>query len=112
MKIADLHPEFIRVTETGFRRVPTLGEAQGIMFSCPKCWAANGGPVGTHMVICWSRGVPDDVRPSPGRWKIEGTGWHDVTLNADPPGSARSVALEGGCAWHGFVTNGEARPDG
>lgn len=91
-------------------RVETLAEAQGIEFLCPACFAANGGPRGTHMVICWSRsrGVPDDVKPGPGRWLMAGTGIHDLTLNADPPGTARSVKLEGGCGWHGYVTNGDA----
>ena len=27
-------------------------KALGIL--CPKCFAENGGPVGTHSVICWS----------------------------------------------------------
>jgi hypothetical protein len=36
-----------------------------------------------------------------------GTGFDDLTLNADPPGTARSVLLTSGCGWHGFVNNGE-----
>lgn len=91
-------------------RVETIAEAQGVRFLCPKCFAANGGSVGTHGVLCWSRsrGVPDDARPGPGRWKLDGTSFEDLTLNADPPSWARSVALAGGCAWHGHVTNGDA----
>ncbi len=87
-----------------------LAEASGVKFLCPKCFAANNGPVGTHAVICWSRsrGVPDDATPGPGRWRLDGTGLHDLTLNADLPSGARSVLLIGGCGWHGFVTNGEA----
>jgi hypothetical protein len=88
--------------------VDTITEAQGLIFLCPKCFAANKGPVGTHAVICWSRsrGVPDEAKPS-GRWTLDGTGMNDLTLNGDPPGSARSVLLKGGCAWHGHITNGE-----
>jgi hypothetical protein len=115
MRLTDLDPQFIRheVREDGRTYhlfVDTIDEAQGIRFLCPKCFAENGGAVGTHGVICWSRsrGVPDDANPKPGRWTMEGTGYGDLTLNGDPPGAARSVLLLGGCAWHGFVTNGEA----
>ena len=90
--------------------VPTFGAAQGVIFLCPKCFATNNGPIGTHKVICWSRsrGVPDSASPGPGRWVMAGTGLHDLTLNADPPSTGRSIALRGGCEWHGFITNGEA----
>lgn len=89
--------------------VDSIDEADGVEFLCPKCFVANKGPVGTHAVICWSRsrGVPDHISPKPGRWKLVGTGLHDLTLNADPPSTARSVLLNGGCGWHGFVTNGD-----
>lgn len=89
--------------------VDKIEEAQGIEFLCPKCFAANGGRVGTHAVVCWSssRGVPDKVAPGPGRWALRGAGYHDLTLDAEP-GKSRSVLLLGGCAWHGFITNGEA----
>lgn len=110
-----LRPMFLRGSWHHFH-VDTIAEAQGIWFLCPKCFDKNGGRQGTHGVICWSRsrGVPDSAVPGPGRWKIEGTGYDDLTVNADPPSTARSVALkgncwpgEGGAGWHGFVTNGE-----
>lgn len=86
----------------------SLKDAMGVEFLCPVCSIANKGAVGTHAVICWSRsrGVPDAARPGPGRWKMDGTDFGDLTLNADPPGTARSVKLEGGCGWHGHVTSG------
>ena len=89
--------------------VQSIDQAQGVSFLCPKCFIANGSRVGTHAVICWSRsrGVPDDASPGPGRWKLDGTGLHDLTLNGET-GGARSVQLNGGCKWHGFITNGEA----
>lgn len=114
MRLVDLDPEFLVFERDGerkfFRTVDTIAQAQGIKFLCPKCFAQNGGPAGTHSVICWSRsrGTPDDVEPLPGRWTFEGSGFADLTLNGDPPGGARSVALGGGCDWHGFITNGEA----
>ena len=131
MKLTDLEAEFLRwekrfegvpyIKPAGgefgdpFERVvhvsvPTLAEAQGVQFLCPKCYAENGGARGVHLVVCWSRsrGVPDEATPGPGRWTLVGTGLHDLTLNGDPPGAARSVLLTSGCGWHGFVTNGEA----
>lgn len=132
MRLTELHPQFIRYemhVESWTRRkadgsteqvtgprvyipyVNSIAEAQGIMFLCPKCFAQNGGPVGTHMVICWSRsrGVPNSAEPGPGRWKLEGIGYSDLTLSADPPNTAHSVLLTTGCRWHGFITDGEVR---
>lgn len=88
--------------------VESIDQAMGVSFLCPLCFEANGGSRGTHAVICWSRsrGAPEEATPGPGRWKMEGTGFADLTLNADPPSSARSVQLLGGCNWHGFVTAG------
>ena len=89
--------------------VDSIEMAQGVEFLCPKCFAANGGPVGTHAVVCWSssRGVPDKATPGPGRWRLVGTSFADLSL-MEEPGKSRSVLLEGGCTWHGFVTNGDA----
>lgn len=113
MKLTELEPQFLRWEKRadGAYLVPVdrIEQAQGIRFLCPKCVAANGGKVGTHAVVCWSRsrGVPEEARPGPGRWALKGTGYRDLTLDADPPAQARSVQLLGGCGWHGFVTNGE-----
>ena len=89
------------------RRVETIEEAQGVQFLCPLCFIAKGGRVGCHRVMCWSRsrGVPDDANPGPGRWKLVGTGFEDLSL-MEEEGQSRSVLLIGGCAWHGFVTHG------
>jgi hypothetical protein len=99
----------IRKTDKLYKLTKKLKEADGVEFLCPKCFQANSGPVGTHMVICWFVGkVPDDVNPKPGRWVPEGTGLDDLTLNA-LPGKGRSVLLTGeGCGWHGYVTDGVA----
>lgn len=110
----DLKGEFLRVIGDGhFQRVDTIGEAHGVKFLCPKCFAANNGPVGTHAVICWSRSAraPDDQHPLPGRWTLHGNGLHDLTLHGDPLGGARSVLLTAGCGWHGFVDAGFANGD-
>jgi hypothetical protein len=91
-----------------WRVVTTLDEAQGVQFLCPLCYTRNAGPVGTHSIICWSRsrGVPDDQDPLPGRWTLSGSGVHDLHLDGDPVGGARSIQLTGGCAWHGFINHG------
>jgi hypothetical protein len=89
-----------------FRQVEEMRGAHGVWFLCPKCFAENGGPEGTHAVICWFRGlVPDDLDPKPGRWNPSGTGLDDLTFV--PPGAV-SVQLLSGCGWHGFVKNGQA----
>lgn len=101
-----LNAEFLEVTTQGWRQVDTLAEADGIMFLCPKCFAANGGPIGTHSVICWFLNrVPDDLPPMPGRWIPGGTGLHDLTFTGP---SAASILLTGGCNWHGFIRDGDA----
>jgi len=105
----DLKAVFLRYEGNVLPFVERIEEAQGVRFLCPKCYAANGGPRGTHGVICWSssRGVPDDAKPGPGRWKLVGTGINDLTLDCEP-GKSRSVLLTSGCGWHGFVTDGVA----
>lgn len=112
LRLADLEAFFVRHERRDGSeyqvRVETIGEAQGVRFLCPKCFKAKGGPIETHSVVCWSssRGIADDVKPGPGRWTLEGTSLADLTLGCEP-GKSRSVALIGGCAWHGFVTQGE-----
>lgn len=114
MKLTNLEAEFLRYFRDGLGHtylphVDRIEEAQGIWFLCPKCFEANHGRAGTHGVICWSRsrGVPDYAEPRPGRWRLDGTGLEDLTLNAEEPNGARSVQLQGGCRWHGFVNAGD-----
>jgi hypothetical protein len=112
MRLLDLEPQFYRhAYQTNpdgkqqelLHKVDTVAEAQGVMFACPKCFAANGGLVGTHYVLCWfrDRGVPDEMKPNPGRWAVSGSGYHDLTLSP-------SILLHSDCGWHGWVTNGQA----
>lgn len=123
MRLTDLEPQFIR---REIRREPKLvddgaggikevvgdveyhvyvdsiTEAEGIMFRCPKCFAAKG-PIGTHYVLCWRPRVPPDVDPKPGRWEFEGTGVDDLTLTA----GSSSILLTGpGCQAHFFIRSG------
>lgn len=110
MRLLELEPSFVRHNpgppET-WSHVDTLAEAHGIYFMCPKCFADNGGPIGTHIVVCWFVGkVPDDVSPKPGRWVPSG-GYDDLSFVG--PSSA-SVALSGGCNAHFFVMGGAIIP--
>jgi len=88
--------------------VDQIADADGVWFLCPKCYAANGGPMGTHAVLCWFVGrVPDDAEPKPGRWTPSGTGLGDLTF-VPSEGRTPSVALLAGCSWHGHVKHGDA----
>lgn len=77
--------------------------AFGVMFLCPKCFADNGGEVGTHSVIVpfADRGVPTGFMPTMPRWSA--TGETLETLTTKP-----SIAIQGGCGWHGWITDGDA----
>lgn len=107
MRLIELNPRFVVYRREGrttyHDHVETISEADGILFLCPRCFLKNGGPVGTHSVICWSPKVPASARPGPGRWNLTGTGFDDLSLVA----GSSSVLLTSGCRWHGFVTNGE-----
>jgi hypothetical protein len=108
MKLTDLDACFIKLTdERGSHRTDaSFDDCDGISFLCPKCYAANNGPVGTHTVICWKPHVPQTISPKQGRWNFRGTGMHDLTLFA----GSSSILLTGGCAWHGFVGFGGVPP--
>jgi hypothetical protein len=84
--------------------VDSLTEADGLFYLCPKCFAANGGPIGTHSVLNWFVGhVADDVDPKPGRWVPSGSGIDIITFIGP---AAASVLLTSGCKAHYFVRNG------
>jgi hypothetical protein len=104
VKLTNLEAEFLkRMDDQKSRRVESIDEADGVMFLCPVCFQANGGPVGTHAVICWRPRVPSHIDPKPGRWEFEGTGLHDLTLVA----GSSSILLTAGCRAHFFIRNGE-----
>lgn len=95
MRLADLEADLIAHTPTGFRRVSSLQEAQGVTFVCP---CGEG-----HSVLAWfrDRGVPAAAEPGPGRWVVDPSSRDLETLTLTP-----SIALP---CWHGFVTRGEAQ---
>ena len=107
MKLTELEPEFCKLTSEGngdsWRTDVGFADCDGVMFLCPKCWTANKGPIGTHVVICWKPHVPQTVSPGPGRWSHTGTGFSDLSLVA----GSSSVHLQGGCGAHVHVRGGE-----
>ena len=110
MRLTELEPEFLRYYEDHghvyHKHVSLISEANGLWFLCPKCFKTNGSRVGTHGLICWDPSVPQSARPGPGRWRMVGTSFEDLTLRSS---SSHSVLLTDGCEWHGFVENGEVR---
>lgn len=91
---------------------PPLSAAQGLLFLCPLCFARNGGAAGTHSILIpfKDRCVPPGFEPTLPRWAASGSGIDDLTispsidLSSDGAGHPRHE----GCAWHGFVRNGDA----
>ena len=76
--------------------VNSLMVAEGIRFTCPKCQ--------DHRIICWQPSVPEQFPPGPGRWRMHGSGYHDLTFHGYYAGD--SVHLRSGCRAHFFVRNG------
>lgn len=112
MKLTELEPSLYRYeTRNSVEQwkvpVKSLSDAQCIMFLCPKCFVDNNGKVGTHQVEVTFEGrgaTPEqgshNKAGKPTRWNVSGNGFNDLTL-------APSILNEGGCAWHGFITNGQ-----
>jgi len=116
--LRDLEAKFIVVAGDSWREIDLdaiaggLYDRHGIYFLCPKCFAFNNGPIGTHRCLCWFVGcVPDDRDPKPGRWTPSGMGIDDLTFVPGNPPRNVSVRLTNGCAWHGVVTGGAIESD-
>lgn len=107
LKLTELDPQFLKhvLDDDGyyFLMVDALSEADGISFLCPKCYLANKGRIGTHSIICWDPSVPENLNPKPGRWKMVGTSFQDLSLVA----GSSSILLTDGCRWHGFIREGQ-----
>ena len=104
LQLTDLDARFLKVDdETHYHTVDNIGDADGVLFLCPKCFRENSGSVGTHSVLCWSPKVPQSIPPAPGRWNMVGTGLGDLSLVA----GSSSVLLTSGCQAHFYVRNGE-----
>lgn len=102
MRLSELEPEFIKILDEKSHMPSSLTEADGLFFLCPKCFAENKGPVGTHAIICWRPRVSQDRDPKPGRWEFVGTGIDDLKLVA----GSSSILLTSGCMAHFFIRDG------
>lgn len=105
MRLTELEPHWMTEVHPGGHQEDRAGsqvDAQGIRLLCPKCFAENSGKRGTHSIIVpfANRGVPDDAYPGMARWAASGSTFDDLTTTP-------SILLLNGCAWHGFITNGE-----
>jgi hypothetical protein len=116
MRLVELEPTFLKFdrerNDGSAQRVDSIAEADGIMFVCPQCLKDNRMErPGVHSVICWTPSVPAGIAPGPGRWNLNGTGLHDLTLTAGSSSILlpRSKNLDGTeyCGAHFFITNGE-----
>lgn len=131
MKITDLDARFVGgYHDNGYRTVPTIDGAQGVLFQCPKCGEGlkhGGGEEdgtfrhwieGDHYVLCWFRNprnaptVPDNIFPGPGRWTASGDGLENLTLSPSVDCTPKKPIDPNDfkpCMWHGWVENGDAR---
>jgi hypothetical protein len=106
VKLRELEPVLLRHNRETHRaeHVERLEDADGIRFACPKCFAANGGLVGTHLVR-----VSFDGKAYGKGWNVGGSSLDDLTLTPSIQllGGVDENGLPIGCGWHGFVTAGE-----
>jgi len=117
MKLADLHPRWVGAGGEGVFNADGSPAPKrhgvGLSFDCPcaKCSAKRTGDfdndfylrvfVGFENPV--DGGPPHDPRPG-AQWRRTGDTFETLTLT---PSIQRHRVGEGGCDWHGFVTNGE-----
>ncbi len=109
MRLTDLEPQFVRSWvasaspgwKRGWSRVDRFEMADGVMFLCPVCFERDDA----HQILCWTPEAPDDLPPGPGRWRMSGTGYDDLSLSG--PGGTSSIMVPGGCRAHFYVHAGE-----
>lgn len=115
VRLADLRPRFYGApyfAADGAEIHPSvdcLADAAGIIFLCPKCYLLEGNPRGVHSVVCWTPKIPGEFLPNPGRWHLDGTGIHDLTLRRGRAPSSVQLTTDGGCGAHFYVENGRVR---
>jgi hypothetical protein len=104
MKLTELQPVLLEHREfegdVHCVAAASLESAEGLAIMCPACRGGND-----HRHVFWThRGLtPHTVRLSPGRWRLVGTGFGDLTLEPDPPTEAAILigAPRMGCSWRG-----------
>ena len=97
-----------------FEPVEKFAEAHGVEFLCPKSFAKNGGPKGTHSVYVWFEGSPvpghigQNKQGQTVRWKASGSGLDDLVLT--PSIQEQDEGSLDLCLWHGFVGSSGVPP--
>lgn len=90
-----------------FHPVESVAQAHGVRFLCPKSFAKNGGPKGTHSVYIFFAGSPYAGRNLAGeevRWNVAGgTSLDDLQLTPSIQEQDDNMPPEHRCNWHGFV---------
>lgn len=116
MKLSDLDGQlYKRMPDGSLLPVSAVDTADVLYFQCPKCAAGQprgrrddgrGYVEGVHFIsvpFAAHDGLPAmPTSPVQGgaRWTVTGKTLADVSTQP-------SIAIVGGCAWHGYVTNGE-----
>jgi hypothetical protein len=94
-------------SRTVFHPVKTVAKAHGVRFLCPKSFAKNGGPKGTHSVYIFFTGSPYAGRNRAGqevRWQVVGGSTiDDLQLSPSIQEQDEGMPAEHQCNWHGFV---------
>lgn len=99
-----------------FAPVENLHDAHGISFLCPKSFAKNGGPKGTHSVYVWFAGspVPPEIGHNkdgaPVRWNASGTSIDNLVLTPSILEQGDELPADHRCGWHGFVGSSGVPP--
>lgn len=101
-------------SRTFFSHVDRVADAHGIRFLCPKSFAKNGGPKGTHSVYIFFVGSPYAGRNTAGqevRWTVVGgTTIDDLQLTPSILEQDDGAPPEWRCGWHGFVGSSGVPP--
>lgn len=111
LRLADLSPRFVTLTDRGLGKPASLAEAQGLFLLCPSCFARLGS-AGCHGIL-----VPFEGRGAPGLvfWHASGTSLEDLTISPsiqiyadqetpDVLPEFRGKLCRG---WHGHIIKGE-----
>lgn len=90
-----------------FHHVESVAQAHGVRFLCPKSYAKNNGPKGTHSVYIFFQGSPYAGRNKEGqevRWNVAGgSSLDDLQLTPSIQEQDEGMPPEHQCNWHGFV---------
>lgn len=102
MRLTDLNPRWVRAGGEGVSNADGSPVPQrtgvGMTFDCPcgcpdRAYVAFANPLD---------GGPPHISPDQPTWQRTGETFEALTLTP-------SIQRVGGCQWHGFITNGEAK---